>query len=171
MLASLCGDDTPGCSAACVVNFLDERVFDDCAGDFGGVLSAMENYIEDASGKTGFLHDGANGPEATGGELGAFEDAGVAGCESVGYGAEAEDVGSVPAEFSNLQFRFFVIFSARREEGCSPWGYAEYNAVRFFVDYGAPAFFTTYGYITSCADNSPSDISQLFDTRWYVEVC
>ncbi len=111
MLASLCGDDTPGCGAACVVNFLDERVFDNCAGDFGGVLSAMEDYVKDASRKTGFLHDGANGPEATGGELGAFEDAGVAGCESVGYGTEAEDVGSVPGEFSILQSRFFKIFS------------------------------------------------------------
>ena len=171
MLASLCGDDTPGCGAACVVNLLDERVFDDCAGDFGGVLSAMEDYIEDASRKTGFLHDGANGPEAARRELGTFEDAGVSGCQCIGYGAEAEDIGSVPGKFSILQFRVFRIFSAEGKRGYSPWGYAEYNAVRFFVDYGAPAFLTTYGYITSCADNPPSHISQLFDTRWYVEIC
>ena len=122
MLASLYGDDTSGCGAACVVNFLDERVFDDCAGDFCGVLSAMEDYVEDASRKTGFLHDGANGPEATGRELGAFEDAGVAACESVGYGAEAEDVGSVPGDFSMVQFRFSGIFSAQREEGLFTMG-------------------------------------------------
>ena len=122
MLASLCGDDTPGCGAACVVNFLDERVFDDCAGHFCGVLSAMEDYVEDASRKTGFLHDGANGPEATGGELRAFEYAGVATCESVGYGAEAEDVGSVPGDFSILDFDFSDTFSARREEGLFTMG-------------------------------------------------
>lgn len=171
MLASLCGDDTPGCGAACVVNFLDKGVFDNCAGDFGRVLSAMEDHVEDASRKTGFLHDGANSPEATGRELGAFEDTGVAGCESVGYGTKAEDIGSVPGEFSILQSRLSRIFPVRGEERYSPWGYAEYNAVRFFVDYGAPAFLTTYGYITSCADNPPSNISQLFDTRWYVEIC
>ena len=57
MLASLCGDDTPGCGAACVVNFLDERVFDDRTGDFGGILSAMENYVKHACRKAGFLHD------------------------------------------------------------------------------------------------------------------
>ena len=45
MLASLCGDDAAGCGAACVVNFLDKRVFDDCAGHFGGVLGAMEDYV------------------------------------------------------------------------------------------------------------------------------
>ena len=171
MLASLCGDDTPGCGAACVVNLLDERMFDDCAGDFGSVLSAVENHVEDASRKTGFLHDGANGPEATGRELGAFEDAGIAGCESVGYGAEAEDVGSIPGEFSILNFEFSESFQPGRKRGYSPWGYAEYNAVRFFVDYGAPAFLATYRYITSGADNSPRHISQLFDTRWYVEIC
>ena len=66
MLASLCGDDASGCGTACVVNFPDEGVFDDCAGDFGGVLGAMEYYVEDARGKTGFLHDGADGPEAAG---------------------------------------------------------------------------------------------------------
>ena len=100
MLASLCGDDTPGCGTTCVVYFFDEGVFDNCAGDFGGVLSAMEDYVEDASRKTGFLHDGANGPEAARRELRTFENAGVSGCQGIGYGAEAEDVGSVPGDFS-----------------------------------------------------------------------
>lgn len=171
MLAGLCGDDTPGCGAACVVNFLDERVLDDCAGDFGGVLGAMEDYIEDASRKTGFLHDRANGPEAARRELGTFKNAGVSSCQGIGYGAEAEDVGSVPGEFSILLFRVFRVFLAEGKRDYSPWSYAEYNAVRFFVNYSTSALLTTYGYITSGADNPPSHIPQLFNTRWYVELC
>ena len=122
MLASLCGDDTPSCSTACVINFLDERVFDDCAGDFSGVLGSMEDYVKDASRKTSFLHDGANGPEAARGQLGAFEDAGISGCQGVGYGAEAEDVGSVPGEVSIFLFRVFRVFAAQREEGLFTMG-------------------------------------------------
>lgn len=171
MLASLCGDDTPGCSAACVVNFLNERVFDDCASDFSGVLSAMEDYIKDAGRKTGFLHDGPNGPKAAGGELGPFENAGVSRCERVGYGAKAKDVGSVPGEFSILQLRVWMTFQPKGKRVYSPWGYAEYNAIGFFVNYSASTFLTAYGYITSCADNPSSYISQLFDTRWHVELC
>jgi len=59
-------------------------------------LGAVEEDIEDAVGEAGGLEDGADGPEGAGGELGALQDAGVAACEGVGDGAEAENIWRVP---------------------------------------------------------------------------
>jgi len=46
--------------------------------------------------ETGLFEDGADSPEAAGGELGTFKDAGIAGSKGVGYGSYAENVGRIP---------------------------------------------------------------------------
>lgn len=56
----------------------------------------MGERIEDASREAGSVEGGDDGPRATGGDLGGFEDSGVAGGESVGDGADAEDVRGIP---------------------------------------------------------------------------
>ena len=94
--AALLGDDAAGGGAAGEVYLLDEGVRDDCRGDGSGVGGAVEDYVEAAGGEAGFMEDLPDDPEAARGELGAFEDTGVAGCEGVGDGADAEDEGGVP---------------------------------------------------------------------------
>lgn len=56
----------------------------------------MGERIKDASGEAGSVEGRDDGPRAAGRDLGGFEDSGVAGGESVGDGADAEDVRGVP---------------------------------------------------------------------------
>ena len=71
-------------------------MFNYCCNDFSCVLSLDGQDIETAVREPGFAEDVADGPKAAGGELGTFEDGGVAACEGVCDGAEAEDVWGVP---------------------------------------------------------------------------
>ena len=96
VLAGVGGDDAADGGAAGVVDLLDEGVLDDGAGHGGGVGGAAVDDVDDAVGEARRLQDGADDPEGAGGQLGAFEDAGVAGGDGVGYGAEAEDERRVP---------------------------------------------------------------------------
>ena len=66
--------------------------------DFGRVLRPVSQNVETAGWEPGFGKNGPDGPVATGGQLGRFQDGGVACCKGVDYGAEAEDVGCVPRE-------------------------------------------------------------------------
>ena len=91
------GDDAADVGAAGEIDLLDGGVLDQQGGDGRGVLGAVREHVEAAGGQAGFLEDGADGPVAARGELGRFEDGGVARCEGVGDGAEAEDVRRVPA--------------------------------------------------------------------------
>jgi hypothetical protein len=60
----------------------------------------MEDEIQHAGWETCFAHDVGDGIVAARRELGAFENAGVAGCDGVGEGSAAEVPRCVPSNVS-----------------------------------------------------------------------
>lgn len=72
VLAGDGGDHAADRGAAGVVDFLDGRVLDQRGGDGRRILGAVGENVEAAIGEAGFFEDRADGPEAAGGELGAF---------------------------------------------------------------------------------------------------
>ena len=71
-------------------------MFNNRARHLGGVLRTVKDDVQDTVWEAGGFENGANGPEAAWGHFRAFEDAGVAGGKGVRYGAEAEDIRSIP---------------------------------------------------------------------------
>jgi hypothetical protein len=75
-------------------------VLDHSVDDLGGVLRTAGDEIETAGGQAGVFKGTSERPVRAGGEFGGLEDGGVTGGEGAGGGADAEDVGGVPANAS-----------------------------------------------------------------------
>lgn len=94
--AGLLGDDATHRGGACEVDLFDGWVRDEGRGHGRAVAGFHVDGVEHARREAGFREDGGDGPEATWGALGAFEDDGVAGGEGGADGTHPEDVGGVP---------------------------------------------------------------------------
>lgn len=100
MLACSCSDDGADGCAACEIYLLDSWVCDERIRDFSGVLGSVEDEIQYAGWETCFTHDVGDGGVAARRELGAFENAGVAGCDGVGEGSTTERPLCIPGNVS-----------------------------------------------------------------------
>ncbi len=77
-------------------------MLNDGARHFWGVLRTVKNDIQDAVWEASGGKDGANAPEAAWRHFRAFEHAGVAGGEGIGYSTEAKNEGGVPESYQRL---------------------------------------------------------------------
>ena len=149
--------------AAGEVDLLDGGVLDEQGGDLSGVLGAVREHVEAPCWEAGFLEDRPNGPVAAWGELGRFQDGGVAGCEGVGHSAEAEDVGRVPGRDELGGLRECI------ERGGIPGCYSQYHTVWLFVHNGVCAFLSTHRHAARNRDDPACNILEHLHARGDVE--
>lgn len=91
-------DATPNRGAACEVDLAHSRMRNHGVDDSRGVGGAARDNIQAAGGEARVGECASNGPVAARGEVGGFQDCGVASGEGCGGGADAKDVGRIPGD-------------------------------------------------------------------------